>query len=401
MWALRWLAFVAGVVIVLATASSVVGALVLPRGTLSRVSRLCDRAVDLPYRSFARHAPTQVWRDRVLAWQAPMLLVTRLVVWTLLILLGYSLILVPLVSTSGSGAFIEAGSSLFTLGTTDPASTRTAVVSYLAAFTGLAVIGLQTAYLPTLYAAFTTRETEVTLLSARAGVPAWGPEILARTQWGIMEADTTEVLRRLFQRWEQWSAQLDESHTTYLVLARFRSPKPLSSWLTSLLAVLDAAALQLSLAPNSEPRLAARLCLRMGFVALHDIVAAMRISVPSRPTADADIELPFADFAEAVEMLSSVGYPIEVSAEQAWPDFRGWRVNYEAAAYAIARAIDAPPALWSGDRRWAFTPIPPRRPAPGRSARPDGSRPEDGEARASSPPDGRAETPADNPPRAR
>jgi hypothetical protein len=31
--------------------------------------------------------------------------------------------------------------------------------------------------------------------------------------------------------------------------------------------------------------------------------------------------------------------------------FVGWRVNYERAAYAVAEAIDAVPALWSGPRR--------------------------------------------------
>jgi len=45
------------------------------------------------------------------------------------------------------------------------------------------------------------------------------------------------------------------------------------------------------------------------------------------------------------------GYPIEISPEQAWPHFRGWRVNYEATAYALAYRIDAVPAPWSGSRR--------------------------------------------------
>jgi hypothetical protein len=42
-------------------------------------------------------------------------------------------------------------------------------------------ITLQIAYLPTLYSAFNLRETEVTLLNARAGAPSWGPELLMRT----------------------------------------------------------------------------------------------------------------------------------------------------------------------------------------------------------------------------
>ncbi|HYS33928.1 MAG TPA: hypothetical protein VEM58_16865, partial [Streptosporangiaceae bacterium] len=56
-------------------------------------------------------------------------------------------------------------------------------------------------------------------------------------------------------------------------------------------------------------------------------------------------------------------------AEQAWPDFVGWRVNYEQAAYAIAYAIEAVPALWSGPRRRPYPPIPPIRPAAGRMPR--------------------------------
>ena len=50
----------------------------------------------------------------------------------------------------------------------------------------------------------------------------------------------------------------------------------------------------------------------------------------------------------------------------AWPDFVGWRVNYETAAYQIAAAIDAVPALWSGPRRHSSVAIPPRRPPTGR-----------------------------------
>ena len=40
----------------------------------------------------------------------------------------------------------------------------------------------------------------------------------------------------------------------------------------------------------------------------------------------------------------------------------GWRVNYEAAAYSLAWATDAPPALWSGPRRHEVQPIAPLRP---------------------------------------
>ena len=52
---------------------------------------------------------------------------------------------------------------------------------------------------------------------------------------------------------------------------------------------------------------------------------------------------------------------------EAWPDFVGWRVNYEPAAYAIAYALDLVPAIWSGPRRRPTPPITPFRPPPGRA----------------------------------
>jgi hypothetical protein len=225
------------------------------------------------------------------------------------------------------------------------------------------VVGLQVGYLPTLYAAFNRRETLVTLLTSRAGVPAWGPEILARTKWGIYNGDTRPVLDELFDAWEHWAAEVAESHTTYLVLVRLRSPRPLSHWLISLLAVMDAAALHLSLAPSMEPKQSARLCLLMGFVALNQIARTMRLPVEEDPDPDGPISISYEQFTEAVEMLRTLNYPIERPTDQAWPNFHGWRANYDTTALALARALDAPPALWSGDRRWPATPIPPQRPA--------------------------------------
>src|SRR5262249_47542055 len=156
---------------------------------------------------------------------------------------------------------------------------------------GLIVIGLQVGYLPALYAAFNRRETEVSLLVARAGAPAWGPEILARTKWGIYDGDTRPVLDELFTAWERWAAEVAESHTTYLTLPGLDPPRPLPPGLPSLTAVRDAAALPLSWAPSREPKLSARLSLRMGFVALERIARSMRLPVPAEPDPDAPISV--------------------------------------------------------------------------------------------------------------
>ena len=80
------------------------------------------------------------------------------------------------------------------------------------------------------------------------------------------------------------------------------------------------------------------------------------------PDPDSDITLTFEEFAAAVDQLRTVGFPIEREAAEAWPHFRGWRVNYEALAYALAYQTDQVPAPWSGRRRWGTTSIPVQRP---------------------------------------
>lgn len=358
-----WLGFAVGLFVVTSTLLSVVGTLVVARGVNSPISRVVDRALDAGFHQLARRVRSFERRDRILAWQSPLSLLTRLAVWLGLLVAGFALLLLPSLNGSVAAAFTHAGSSMFTLGYAAPTGTGSTTLEYLAAFTGLVVIGLQVGYLPTLYAAFNRRETEVTLLTSRAGVPAWGPEILARTRWGIEDGDIPLLLEELFTTWERWAAEVAESHTTYLTLARMRSPRPLSHWLTSLIAVMDAAAMHLALAPSREPKLAARLSLRMGFVAIEQIATFMRLPVSDDPDPDGPVAVSFDEFRAATAMLREVGYPIEQTDEQAWPHFRGWRANYDTVALLLACQLDAPPALWTGPRRWPSTPIAPRRPA--------------------------------------
>ena len=202
------------------------------------------------------------------------------------------------------------------------------------------------------------------MLDSRAGVPSWGPELLARTHYGLgTGVSSVPELPELFEDWERWSADVSESHTTYIALIAFRSPHALSSWLTAQLAVLDATALYLSLIPDAPSAISARLCLRGGFTCLSAIARARGFDLPDEPDPNDGISLSYEEFAEAIDRLRVVDFPLPRSNEEAWMDFVGWRVNYEAAAYALTRAIDAPPALWSGPRRHPLAPIPPIRPA--------------------------------------
>jgi hypothetical protein len=365
--AARWVAAAGGWLLVLTGWQSVIGTLIVPRPLASWLTRMVDRLVLAAYQMVTRLAAEYVRRDRILATQAAAILVGQLGAWLGIFLAGFTLALWPFPGRGFTTALADAGSSIFTLGFAEPAGTAPAVIVFIAAASGMVVVALQIGYLPTLYSAFNRRETEIALLASRAGVPSWGPELLARTYYGLgTGVSTLDTLPDLYMRWERWSADVAESHTTYLPLVRFRSPLPYSSWVIALLSVLDSAALMLSLSPEQAPSVPARLCLRGGFGCLGRIARAMGIPVPMEADPDAGITLTYEEFLDAVARLREVGLPMTREPAEAWPDFVGWRVNYESAAYQIAAAIDAVPALWSGPRRQPSVAIPPRRPPSGR-----------------------------------
>ena len=362
----RVVAAVAGGLLVIAVWSSVTGTLIVSRSVSSRLTRWVDQAIDRAYQLVGLAASYRR-RDRLLATQAAAVLLGQLAAWLVVSFIGYAFLFWPFAARGIASAFTEAGSSMFTLGFAQPAGAVPAVIVFLAAATGLVIVTLQIAYLPALYAAFNRRETEVALLNGRAGVPSWGPELLARTHYALgTGVSSIDTLPDLYGQWERWAADVAESHSTYLPLVRFRSPRPLSSWVTALLAVLDSAALMLVLSPKSAPVVPARLCLRGGFLCFNQIARAMGIDVPEEPDVAAGIKLTYQEFLDGVERMRKVDFPIEVDPKEAWPEFVGWRVNYEQAAYAVADSVNAVPALWSGPRRGHFKQIAPIRPPLGR-----------------------------------
>jgi len=365
--AARCVAAAVGVVLVATSTSSVIGTLIVPRSVASTLTKHVDRLVNAvfviitgPVRNFHR-------RDRILATHAATLLLCQIIAWLAMFFVGYSLIFWPLVHGGITEAFRTAGPGIWAIGEDLAKGGWQLAILDVAALSGLVTVTLQIAYLPTLYSEFNRRENGVALLNARAGFPSWGPELLARTHYALGSGvSSVNTLPDLYADWERWAADVAESHTTYLPLVWFRSPKPLSSWVTSLLCVLDSAALMLSLNPSTAPVVPARLCLRAGFTCFQDVARAMGFPVEAEPDPAFGISLTYEQFLDAISRLEEVDFPIERKPEDAWPDFIGWRVNYEQPAFEIAWAVDAVPALWSGPRRHKGPPIPPIRPPLGR-----------------------------------
>jgi hypothetical protein len=284
-------------------------------------------------------------------------LLVQLLFWAASFIVGFGLIL-QATTHQLSTALLQAMTALFTVGAVHAGGPQNESADIAIGAIWVVVVALQIAYLPALYSSFNRREALVTMLESRAGIPAWGPEVLARHELvGI-----TDTLPDFYASWEEWAAEVAESHTTYPVLLLFRSPQPWYSWLVGLIAVLDGAAMHLALSPETASS-QARLCLRMGFTALNRIAETLGWEVDPDPDPEGAIDLTYEEFEDAVRMLQGVGFALERSAEQAWADFRGWRVNYERVAYRLADRLTAPPAPWTGNRRHIRSgPVQPKRP---------------------------------------
>ncbi|MGH9108705.1 MAG: hypothetical protein ACRDY3_04430, partial [Acidimicrobiales bacterium] len=333
----RDLGLALGIAMVASTVGSVFTTLVVPRVSSARMLRHISNGLGKLAAVGARLVSGYASQDRLLGLVGPLGIVGLFVTWLGLLIVGFGLVLWWSDGISLAAALGHSGSSVFTL----------AVVS--------GVVALEIAYLPTLYAAFSAREAEVTLLATRAGVPAWGPEVLARHHRFL----TMSELPNLYTTWERWSAAVAESHTNYPTLMWLRSPEPMRSWLTSLVAMLDAAALQDAVSPGAAPR-QGRLCLQMGTNCLRSLAAALRISFDPDPLPTTELRLSYEEFLEGVERLRQAGFPFERTAQEAWRHFRGWRVNYEAIVDALTALLVPPPAPWFPERQWLGEAVLPR-----------------------------------------
>src|SRR5208283_2077781 len=125
---------------------------------------------------------------------------------------------------------------------------------------------------------FSRRESSISKLDARAGSPPVAVLMLHRHN----NKGGADELREQLMDWEQWSAELLESHLSYPVLAYYRSQHDHQSWLAALTAVMDMSALMLAGIEGVESR-QAELTFAMARHAVVDIAAVFNLP-PMRRT---------------------------------------------------------------------------------------------------------------------
>jgi hypothetical protein len=339
-------AFAVGAVIVSYTAFAAFRTVVLPRAASTMINRVVFIGTRKVFDLLAHERRGYAARDRVLAVYGPLCLVLLPFVWIGLIVTGFTLMMWAFGVEPLRQAFILSGSSVFTLGFAAPETLPVDVLVFLEAFFGLGLVALVISYLPSIYGAFARREQLVGLLEARAGSPPSAVEMLTRYQ----RVDAlAHIDSELFPRWEQWFSDVEESHTSFAALVFFRSPQPERSWIVAAGCVLDTASLLTSTV--DRPRTGStQLCLRTGFFCLRRIADYFGIGYDPDPRPDDAISVTRGEFDAVCVELRAAGVPLKADLDQAWRDFAGWRVNYDAVLVQLAALVYSPPAMWSSDR---------------------------------------------------
>ncbi len=394
-------ATIAGIFLLVATTLSLMRTVVVPRALRSTISDAVSIIVVGVAGLLARIRRSFRWRDSILAWVGPTILLCQLLTWLLLYLIAYGLLIYGVGGHESLGDSIrQSGSSLLTLGFAAVNTDDQTIIDFLAAATGPIVVALMIGFLPTIYSTYLEREIEVSALTTAGGEPTWGPELLSRFAIG----DGLDLMPAEFATWAAWATRLRLTHHTFPVLVWVRSVRARRHYAVTLLALMDAAALRLALQTKPPHREAFALLIegghamqilyevlfsrrswaqRFGFAGTFDgesermsqqirnlppwnrrllaIQVASDIDTVRGLNADAihamarGVEAPLqitrAEFDQAVEMLSQSGFPIDRDLDDAWTQFATARARYEFVAYEVCRRLDAVPAPWSGPRR--------------------------------------------------
>ena len=244
------LAGVAGTLLVLATLVDAFEVMLLPRRVRRRL-----RFVRAYFRgSWRLWAATSVrfperTRTAFLSLYGPLAMIGLFAAWMAALIAGFGVVQWALAAgtpadgrTSLLTELYFSGVTFFTLGYGDVTMHTSAgrVLSVAEAGLGFALIAVVIGYLPVLYQLFSRREAYVIRLDARAGSPPTAAELIARH---AVSAQGMDALGTLLGEWEQWAAELLESHLSYPMLGYYRSQHDNESWLAALTTVLDSCAL--------------------------------------------------------------------------------------------------------------------------------------------------------------
>jgi len=349
---MRVLAALVGIVIIVLILWDAFETIILPRRVTRRfrLTRLFYHYTWLPLSRLLYTITSETRTENLLSFYGPISLLLLLIIWAGGLILGFGLLQyaagsAPHTAQATAGLATDlylSGSNFFTLGLGDvyPHTTLARALTVLEAGMGLGFLALIIGYLPALNQSFSRRETNISMLDERAGSPATASEMIRRN---VVEGNVEE-LQRLLAEWEQWSAEVLESHLSYPFLAYFRSHHENQSWLGALTTILDTGALACSVIEGGLQR-QAWMTFAIARHAVVDLAIVFGISPVVNPLTD---RLPPADLARLTQMLTGSGLKLKTT-----PDAKNrlseLRRMYEPYVLSLAKyfCLDAPP--WIGE----------------------------------------------------
>ena len=301
---------------------------------VNRISVFFARLTFITMRRVAAMAPAE-WREDILGPLAPLFFIMQLGVWLFALAVSYALILwglrdqvQPPLPDFGTALYFST-TSLLTIGYGDFVATGAwpRVVSLFAGASGIGTVAVAITFLYAIIGAFQQRERFVVILDTRAGAPASGVALLET--YGALRM--TGDLSTLFRDSELWVADVLDSHLAYPILMAFRSSHKDESWVAALGALLDAAALLVTVGVSDDlPIGAARLFLDVGTHLTHDLDAYFDLPGEApEPTTRAQRET-------IRSRLNRVGYVIRDD-DESWKTFDDLRAQYVKPLYGIGR----------------------------------------------------------------
>lgn len=329
--------FAVGLAIVVNTLLSAIRTVVIPHGKSVRLTQGVFRASRRVAHWYARLDPAPSRQHSALQITLALGLLMLPLLWLTSAVVGYSLMFKSLGASSWRNAYDLAGSSMFTLGFAKAEDLPKLTLSFTAAALAISILALLlVTYLPTIYGAYTHRETRLTSFETLAGDP---PNVVAMMIRAHQLTDL-ERLPDLWAGWQDWFAELRESHTALPAVAFLGSSREDRNWVATVGTLLDAASVSLGVL-DIETDPAAALCIRSGSLALRDIAEYFGLDVDHDPAPDAAISVDRATWDLAYDAFVEAGVPV-VEREVAWTAWAGWRVNYDAALVGLADLTASP-----------------------------------------------------------
>jgi hypothetical protein len=313
---------------------------ILPRRVSGvRFSKVFYRLSWKPWAAIARRMAFGDRRESFLGIYGPLSLLVLFVLWGIVLMGGFALLLWAAnfdPKLSGFGHLYVSGTTFTTLGIGDftPRTDLARLVTVIEAGTGFGFLAVVISYLPILYQGFSKRETAISMLDEWAGSPPSAGDLFRRA----VQAGAVDELRPMLARWEEWTAELLESHLSYQVLSYFRSQHENQSWLAALTAIMDFATVWQA-ARTEQGTWTARRVYAIGRHALGDLSQVLQ----APPRFDAPDRLSEAEIKTIHEELAKAGIAVDFAVFR--DRLNKLRKGYEpyAAALAAQLLMELPP----------------------------------------------------------